>query len=273
MNKIYQIYQVSDSTGETLDRIFLALKAQFHNFECKTIHYSFTRTKNQIDKIILKSVEEKNVIILYTIVDNKLSQYLVSESKKNNIPNFAVLGNLISDFSKLLRQEASRIPSGQHILDKDYYNRIEAIQFSMSHDDGKKINDLEKSDVILVGISRTSKTPTSIYLANRGYKVSNIPLIPNKNLPNKLVESSKKTFVVGLVCDVNRLLDVRRNRIQSMHEDRSVNYTNQSEILNEIENSKKIFKKNNWPIIDVTRKSVEEIAASIIKTLDILNSR
>ena len=273
MNKIYQVYQVSDSTGETLDRIFLALKAQFHNFECKTIHYSFTRTKNQIDKIILKSVEVKNVIILYTIVDNKLSQYLVSESKKNNIPNFAVLGNLISDFSKLLKQEASRIPSGQHILDKDYYNRIEAIQFSMSHDDGKKINDLEKSDVILVGISRTSKTPTSIYLANRGYKVSNIPLIPNKNLPNKLIESSKKTFVVGLVCDVNRLLDVRRNRIQSMHEDRSVNYTNQSEILNEIENSKKIFKKNNWPIIDVTRKSVEEIAASIIKTLDILNSR
>ena len=273
MNKIYQVYQVSDSTGETLDRIFLALKAQFLNFECKTIHYSFTRTKNQIDKIILKSVEVKNVIILYTIVDNKLSQYLVSESKKNNIPHFAVLGNLISDFSKLLRQEASRIPSGQHILDEDYYNRIEAIQFSMSHDDGKKINDLEKSDVILVGISRTSKTPTSIYLANRGYKVSNIPLIPNKNLPNELVESAKKTFVVGLICDVNRLLDVRRNRIQSMHEHRSVDYINHSEILNEIENSKKIFKKNNWPIIDVTRKSVEETAASIIKTLDILNSR
>ena len=231
------------------------------------------RSEREMTLLLRKSVKENNVIILYTIVDNKLSQYLVSESKKNNIPNFAVLGNLISDFSKLLKQEASRIPSGQHILDQDYYNRIEAIQFSMSHDDGKKINDLEKSDVILVGISRTSKTPTSIYLANRGYKVSNIPLIPNKNLPNKLVESSKKTFVVGLVCDVNRLLDVRRNRIQSMHEDRSVNYTNQSEILNEIENSKKIFKKNNWPIIDVTRKSVEETAASIIKTLDILNSR
>ena len=273
MNKIYQVYQVSDSTGETLDRIFLALKAQFLNFECKTIHYSFTRTKNQIDKIISKSISEKNVIILYTIVDNELSKYLVSESKKNNIPNFAVLGNLISDFSKLLKQEASRIPSGQHILDQDYYNRIEAIQFSMAHDDGKKINDLEKSDVILVGVSRTSKTPTSIYLANRGYKVSNIPLIPNKNLPNELLESSKKTFVVGLVCDVNRLLDVRRNRIQSMHENRSVDYTKQSEILNEIENSKKIFKKNSWPTIDVTRKSVEETAASIIKTLDILNSK
>jgi len=273
MNKIYHVYQVSDSTGETLDRIFLALKAQFSNFEYQTIHYSFTRTKNQIDKIISKSISEENVIILYTIVDSNLAQYLVSEANKKNIPNFAVLGNLITDFSKLLNQEASRKPSGQHALDEDYYNRIEAIQFTISHDDGKKINDLEKSDVILVGISRTSKTPTSIYLANRGYKVSNIPLVPNKNLPNKLLEISKKTFIVGLICDATRLLDVRRNRIQSMNEDRPVNYINELDILNEIDNSKKIFKKYNWPIIDVTRKSVEETAASIIKTLDILNSR
>ena len=273
MNKIYQVYQVSDSTGETLDRIFLAIKAQFSDFESKTIHYSFTRTKNQIDNIINKSKTEKNVIILYTIVDNDLSKYLVKETKKNNIPSFEVLGNLISDFSKLLKKEASRKPSGQHTLDKDYYNRIEAVQFTMSHDDGKIIDDLEKSDVVLVGVSRTSKTPTSIYLANRGYKVSTIPIIPNKNLPGSLIESSKKTFVVGLVCDANRLLDVRRNRIQSMHEDRPGDYTNEKEILNELENSKKLFKKYNWPIIDVTRKSVEETAASIIKTLDILNSK
>ena len=118
MNKIYQIYQVSDSTGETLDRIFLALKAQFSDFKCKTIHYSFTRTKNQIDKIITKSKQEKNIIILYTIVDKDLSRYLISETKKNNIPSFEVLGNLILEFSKLLKQEASRIPSGQHTLDK-----------------------------------------------------------------------------------------------------------------------------------------------------------
>ena len=273
MNRIYQIYQVSDSTGETLDRIFLALKAQFSDFKCKTIHYSFTRTKNQIDNIITKSKQEKNVIILYTIVDSDLAQYLISETRKNNIPSFEVLGNLISEFSKLLKQEASRIPSGQHALDKEYYKRIEAIQFTISHDDGKIINDLDKSDVILVGISRTSKTPTSIYLANRGYKVANIPIISNKNLPEKLIESSKKTFVVGLVCDATRLLDVRRNRIQSMHENRPSEYTNEKDILNELKSSRKIFEKYNWPIIDVTRKSVEETAASIIKTLDILNSR
>ncbi len=117
MNKIYQVYQVSDSTGETLDRIFLAIKAQFSNFNCKTIHYSFTRTKNQIDKIISQSKTEKNVIILYTIVDNKLSKYMDEESKKNNIPSFEVLGGLISDFAKLLKQEANRKPSGQHALD------------------------------------------------------------------------------------------------------------------------------------------------------------
>ena len=273
MNKIYQVYQISDSTGETLDRIFLALKAQFSNFECKTIHYSFTRTKNQIDKIISKSKSEKNVIILYTIVDKELAKYMITQSKKNNIPSFEVLGNLISDFSKLLNQEATRIPSGQHILDKEYYKRIEAVQFTMTHDDGKIISDIEKSDVILVGISRTSKTPTSIYLANRGYKVANIPIISNKNLPEKLIEGSKKTTVVGLVCDATRLLDVRRNRIQSMHENRPSDYTDEKEILSELENSKKLFKKYNWPIIDVTRKSVEETAASIIKILDILNSR
>ena len=273
MNKVYQVYQVSDSTGETLDRIFLALKAQFSDFKYKTIHYSFTRTKNQIDEIISKSKSKKDVIILYTIVDNQLSKYMTEETKKNKIPSFEVLGSLILDFSKLLKQEASRIPSGQHTLDKEYYKRIEAVQFTMSHDDGKIINDLEKSDVILVGISRTSKTPTSIYLANRGYKVANIPIIPNKNIPEKLLESSKKTFVIGLVCDANRLLDVRRNRIHSMHEDRASDYTNEKEILNELKISKKLFKKYNWPVIDVTRKSVEETAASIIKTLDILNSR
>jgi len=273
MNKIYKVYQVSDSTGETLDRIFLAIKAQFSNFDCKTIHYSFTRTNNQIEKIISKSKSEKNVIILYTIVDKNLAKYIINETKKYNIPCFEVLGSLITDFSKLLKQEASHRPSGQHILDDEYYKRIEAVQFTMSHDDGKKISDLDNSDVILVGISRTSKTPTSIYLANRGYKVANIPLVPDKNIATQLIESSKKTCVVGLVCDAPRLLDVRRNRIQFMHKDRPGDYTSEKKIFNELENSKKLFKKYNWPIIDVTRKSVEETAASIIKILDILNSR
>ena len=273
MNKIYQIYQVSDSTGETLDRIFLAIKAQFPNFECKTIHFSFTRTENQVDKILTKCEKEKNIIILYTIVDSSLAQYLASQCKKNNIPFFEVLGKLILDFSKLLQQKATHKPSGQHALDEEYYKRIEAVQFTMSHDDGKIIFDIDKSDIILVGVSRTSKTPTSIYLANRGYKTCNIPVIPDKNLPEQLTKKQQKICTIGLVCDPIRLSDVRRNRVQSMHEDRPSEYINEKKIVDEIENSKKIFKKYNWPIIDVTRKSVEETAASVIKIFDILNSR
>ena len=273
MNKIYQVYQVSDSTGETLDRIFLAIKAQFSNFEYKTIHFSFTRTENQINKIISKCKSEQNVIVLYTIVESNLAKYLSLKCKKNNIPCFEVLGNLITDFSKLLEQKASHKPSGQHALDEEYYKRIEAVQFTMTHDDGKIISDLDKSDIILVGISRTSKTPTSIYLANRGYRTANIPIIPNKNIPDQLTQNSKKICIVGLICDPVRLSDVRRNRVQSMHENRPSEYTNEKKIINELENSKKLFRKYKWPIIDVTRKSVEETAASIIKIFDIINSK
>jgi len=259
MNKVYQVYQISDSTGETLDRIFLAIKAQFSNFNCKTIHYSFTRTKNQIDNIISKSKTKENIIILYTIVDNNLAKHLASETKKNNIPCFEVLGNLISSFSRLLKQEANRKPSGQHTLDKDYYNRIEAVQFTISHDDGKIISDLEDSDVILVGVSRTSKTPTSIYLANRGYKVANIPFILNKDIPAQLIESSKKTCVVGFVCDAARLSDVRRNRIHSIHKERPSDYTNEKKILN-----KKKIKKNNL-IVAIPSSGVHSNGYSLVR--------
>tara|TARA_Y100000590_G_C15629914_1_gene980835 strand:+ start:321 stop:1139 length:819 start_codon:yes stop_codon:yes gene_type:complete len=272
MNKIYQIYLISDSTGETLDRIFLAIKAQF-SFECKTFHLSFTRTENQIDNILSKCKTEKDVIFLYTIVNKGIAKYLNQECKKNNIPCFEALGTLISDFAKILNQRASREPSGQHVLDEEYYKRIEAVQFTMSHDDGKILNDLEKSDIVLVGVSRTSKTPTSIYLANRGYKTANIPIIPNGNLPEEIISKSKDRCIIGLVCDPKRLHDVRKNRVQSMHEDRPGEYTNEEKITAELENSKKLFKKYNWPIIDVTRKSVEETAASIIKIFDILNSK
>ena len=272
MNKIYQVYQVSDSTGETLDRIFLAIKAQFSNFNCKTIHYSFTRTKNQIDKIISQSKTEKNVIILYTIVDDGLAKYLITETKKNNIPSFEVLGNLINDFSKLLKQEATRIPSGQHALDKEYYKRIEAVQFTMSHDDGKIVNDLDKSDVVLVGVSRTSKTPTSIYLANRGYKTVNIPLVLDQKIPDNL-KTNKTSCIIGLIADPERLSDIRRNRVAIMKDQKLKDYTDLDSIKKEVSDSKALFKKNNWPIIDVTRRSVEETAASILKIIDIKKNK
>ena len=176
MKNAHQIYLISDSTGETLDRIFMALKAQFSNFEYEINQFSFTRTENQILKILDQAKKGQNPIILYTIVNSNLAKFLSDQSNKKDIPCFGVLGELILNFSKLLNQKASHKPSGQHILNEEYYERIEAIQFTMNHDDGNQIDDIEKSDIILLGVSRTSKTPTSIYLANRGYKISNIPL-------------------------------------------------------------------------------------------------
>ena len=269
MINTYEIYLVSDSTGETLDRIFLALKAQFSNIEYKVHQYSFTRTENQILKIIDIFKKKKNCIILYTIVNTKLAKFLISKSEIDSIPCFGVLGDLILSFSKLLNQKASHLPSGQHILDEDYYKRIEAIQFTMDHDDGNLIKDINKSDIILLGVSRTSKTPTSIYLANRGFKTSNIPLINKNSLPDILKNNPKLSCVVGLTVEPDRLVDIRRNRMNSLKEKESINYTNLKKISNEVDEAKKIFQKYNWPTVDVTRKSVEETAASVIKIYEI----
>ena len=273
MSDYYQIYLISDSTGETLDRIFLSLKAQFPNFKYKINQYSFVRTENQINKILIKCKGGENNIILYTIVDSGIAKFLSDRCASSKVPCFGVLGNLILSFSKLLNQKASHIPSGQHVMDEEYYKRIEAIQFTMSHDDGKTISDLNKSDIILLGVSRTSKTPTSIYLANRGYKTSNIPLVPDQNLPENLTENPKISCVIGLIAEPARLSDVRKNRINLLHENRSSSYTRLEKIILEVENSKKLFKKYKWPIIDVTRKSVEETAASVIKIYDIMNAK
>ena len=269
MSNIYQIYLISDSTGETLDRIFLALKAQFKNIEYKVNSFSFTRTENQILKILEDAKKNENSVILYTIVDNNLAKYLANVSDEKKIPCFGVLGNLILNFSKILNQKASHEPSGQHVLNEEYYDRIEAIQFTMNHDDGNLINDIDKSDIILVGVSRTSKTPTSIYLANKGFKTSNIPLVNENSLPKKLRENPQITCVVGLNTEPERLVDLRKNRMNSLKETENIKYTSIENIKKEIMDAKKTFQKYRWPSIDVTRKSVEETAASIIKIHEI----
>src|SRR6056300_1362670 len=269
MSNTYQIYLISDSTGETLDRIFLALKAQFKNIEYKVHSYSFTRTENQILKILEDAKKNENSVILYTIVDNNLAKYLANTSDEKKIPCFGVLGNLILNFSKILNQKASHEPSGQHVLNDEYYERIEAIQFTMSHDDGNLLDDIENSDIILVGVSRTSKTPTSIYLANKGFKTSNIPLVNENSLPKKLRENPQITCVVGLNTEPERLVDLRKNRMNSLKETEYIKYTNIENIKKEIDDAKKTFRKYKWPSIDVTRKSVEETAASIIKIHEI----
>ena len=268
MNEKYNVYLVSDSTGETLDRIFLSLKSQFANFEYDKKEFAFVRTEQQINKIIKECSQTKNSIILYTIVEIKLAKYMSNISEKNNIPCFGILGNLILNFSKLLNQKAIHKPSAQHVLDDEYYRRIEAIQFTMYHDDGKKLDDIAKADIVLLGVSRTNKTPTSIYLANRGYKTINIPLVLDQKIPDYL-KSDNKACVIGLVADPERLADIRRNRVAIMKEDNIKEYTDITSIEEEVSRSKDLFKKYKWPIIDVTRRSVEEIAASILKIFEI----
>ena len=269
MNEKYNVYLVSDSTGETLDRIFLSLKSQFANFEYEKKEFAFVRTEQQVDKIIKECKELENSIILYTIVETKLAKYISNQTNKNNVPCFGILGNLILSFSKLLNQKAIHKPSAQHIMDDDYYKRIEAIQFTMSHDDGKKVDDINDADVILLGVSRTSKTPTSIYLANKGFKTSNIPLVNENSLPNKLKQNPQMTCVVGLSTEPERLADLRKNRMNSLKETENIKYTNLENIKKEVLDAKKTFQKYKWPLIDVTRKSVEETAASIIKIHEI----
>jgi regulator of PEP synthase PpsR (kinase-PPPase family) len=269
MSNTYQIYLISDSTGETLDRVFLAIKAQFKNIEYDVKSYFFTRTENQVIKILDEANKNKNSIILYTIVDNSLAKFLANKSDQKKIPCFGVLGNLILSFSKLLNQQASHVPSGQHALNEEYYDRIEAIQFTMNHDDGNMVEELDKSDLILLGVSRTSKTPTSIYLANKGFKTSNIPLVNENSIPESLKQNPKMTCVVGLTTEAERLVDIRKNRMITLKERENTNYTNIQKIKEEVEEAKKTFVKYKWPTIDVTRKSVEETAASIIKIHEI----
>ena len=269
MSNSYQIYLISDSTGETLDRIFSAIKAQFKNINYKIYTYSFTRTENQILKILSHAQRNQNSIILYSIVDSRLAKHLARNSDEKNIPCFGVLGDLILGFSKLLNQKASHQPSGQYMLNDEYYKRIEAIQFTMNHDDGNLVKDIKKSDIILLGVSRTSKTPTSIYLANKGFKISNIPLVNENSIPEILKKDPNLTCIVGLSTEPERLADIRKNRMNSLRESQNKSYTDLSKIKKEVEDAKNTFKKFKWPTIDVTRKSVEETAASIIKIYEI----
>ena len=273
MSNTYQIFLISDSTGETLDRIFLSLKAQFKNIDYKVNSYSFTRTENQISKILEIAEKEENSIILYTIVDNNLAKSLANSCNKRRIPCFGVLGSLILNFSKLFNQKASHEPSGQHVLDEEYYNRIEAIQYTMNHDDGNLLIDIEKSDIILLGVSRTSKTPTSIYLANKGYKTANIPLINKNSIPKNLKTNPQNFCIIGLTTEAERLADIRKNRINSLKNSKGRDYTNLDKIKKEVEDAKNTFRKYRWPTIDVTRKSVEETAASVIKIYEIFSNK
>ncbi len=267
MNKTFNFFLVSDSTGETLDRIYLALKAQFPNNNYKIHHFAFMRTTTQTATLIEACRKSENPIILYTLVEKQTTNHIINECKTYNIPCFGLLDYLIPQFERIFSQKATLKPSGQHELNKEYYKKIEAMQFTLQHDDGQRLDTAVDADIIILGVSRTSKTPTSIYLGERGFKVSNIPLVPHQTLPGNIFKS--KAIKVGLTIDPTRLFDVRKTRVNILNDKQSSTYINIEAIQEEINESKKMFLTNKIPTIDVTRKSVEETAASIIKIVEI----
>lgn len=256
----YNLYLISDATGETLLSLGRAVAAQY-NGEVRAIEHIYTmiRKQEQLDKILGNIAKNKGIVI-YTMVNKKLSEYLEGECAKINVPCCAALAPLLNIFEEYLNISPNGLVSAQHKLNENYFKRQEALNYSLSHDDGQLVNDLKDAEVILLGISRSSKTPISLYLANRGIKVANIPIILNNELPKSIF---KNIPIIGLIIDTERLEAIRKNRklgIDWIND----KYSNKEQINKELLYAKSIYKRYNIPIIDVTNKAVEEIAVKIL---------
>lgn len=262
MKKI-NLHLVSDSTGETVSSIARAVMSLFDGIDPEENIWSLVRTKGQIDKV-LDEIKERPGLVLYTIIDPELQDYLASGCKKMNVPALAPLNKVISEISTLLGMGIKIRAGSQHELDEEYFARVDAINFSIAHDDGQATWDLEDADIVLTGVSRTSKSPTCVYLSYRGYKAANVPLVKGCPLPENLL-NLKKPLVVGLIISPERLMEIRKSRLLSLKEERDTSYVDLESIKEEVMEAKKLFAKQKWPVIDVTRRSVEEIAANIIQ--------
>ena len=259
----FHLHLVSDSTGETLTTIAKAAAVQYADARAIEHVYPLVRTKRQIDRV-LQEVESAPGIVLYTIVNKELTQALEKRCKELGLPCFYVLEPIMKLFENYLGTASTPIVAGQHVLDQEYFRRIDALNFTMMHDDGKLPNDLSEADIILLGISRTSKTPTSIYLAQRGYKTTNLPLVPAILLPDALT-TPHTAFIVCLVAAPERIAEIRRNRVRLMSDRNLDTYVDIKEIQAEVTYTRRLAARHGWPVIDVTRRSVEETAATVIK--------
>ena len=261
----FHLHLISDSTGETLTTIAKAAAVQYANVRPIEHVHPLVRTKRQLARV-LTEIEQAPGIVLYTIINTELIAEIERHCRQIKVPCLHVLQPIMQVFESYLGAPQTPIVAGQHVVDADYFRRIDALNFTMHHDDGRLPADLNQADIILLGISRTSKTPTSIYLAQKGYKTTNLPLIPGIEIPKALTEPHS-AFVVGLVASPERIAEIRRNRAQLLG-DRDLNdYVDRHQIANEIAYSRRLFATNNWPLIDVTRRSIEETAATIIKML------
>lgn len=258
----FHLHLLSDSTGETLENIAKAGIAQFENIDSIRHFWPMVRSDVHLDRI-LSEVARNPGLVLFTLANTSLRQKLEDSCRALGIPHVAPLDTVTDAMSSILGQEMRNRPGRKHILDDAYFARIDAIQFTIAHDDGLNWENWEEADIVLAGVSRTSKTPTSIYLANRGYKTANIPLVPESPPPDRLFHLTRP-MVVGLTTSTERLIQVRRNRLLSLNQSPETNYVDTDKVQSEVAHARRLFADNGWPVIDVTRRSIEETAAAII---------
>lgn len=264
--KFFHLHMVSDASGETLAAIAKAAAVQYSGIRAIKHSHPFVRNKRHLDRV-LQEIENAPGIVLYTIVDRELGDTIERHCKELNIPCVAVLDPLLKVFGAYLGMPSTPVVGGQHVMDNEYFRRIEAMNFTLAHDDGQLPQDLAQADIVLVGASRTSKTPTSLYLANRGFKTANVSLVPEIPPPEQL-ETLMEPLVVGLVASPQRVAEIRRNRVLSMNDKKMETYTNPDIIMMEMAFTRRLCGRRQWPVIDVTRRSIEETAAAIIKHYD-----
>lgn len=261
--KQFHLHLVSDSTGETVASVARACLAQFDHANAIEHVWSLVRTKGQLEKIIA-NLDSNPGVVMFTLVDTEMREALRQACGKRGLPCIPILGHVIRELSNYLNQEATGTVGQQYELSEDYFARIDAINFALDHDDGQATWELEQADIVIVGVSRTSKSPTCVYLAYRGYKAANVPFVPGIALPENIA-GLKQPLVVALTIAQDRLIDIRTSRLAAMNQDIRTDYVNDEKVQEEIEEAKKYFRQQGWPVIDVTRRSVEETATLMIQ--------
>jgi regulator of PEP synthase PpsR (kinase-PPPase family) len=265
-NSYFHLHLVSDSTGETLITVARAAAAQYSGVTPVEHLYPMVRTIKQLE-LALAEIEEAPGLVLYTLLDEELVTVLEKKCRELGLPCMSILGPVLRLFQSYLGTETTHRVGAQHVLNAEYFNRIDALNFTMMHDDGQNVETLNNADVVLVGVSRTSKTPTSIYLANRGVKTGNVPLVPNVPLAPE-VERLTLPLVVGLYASAERIVQIRENRLLGLKAHRDDDqYIDRGAVAEEITYSRRLCARHNWPTIDVTRRSIEETAAAVMKLL------
>jgi len=260
------LHLVSDATGETIHSVARACLAQFEGVEMYEHHWTLVRTTGQVEKV-LASVETKRGIVLFTIVSDELRTALQAGCQRLAVPCIPVLDPVIAALTNYLGMESRGEAGRQHVLDSEYFERIDAMTFALNHDDGQGLWSLHTADVILVGVSRTSKTPTAMYLANRGLKVGNVPFVPSVAPPSELFAADRPggPLIIGLTKTPERLIQLRRNRLRLLSQEEETDYVDPDVVREEVAAARRLFTENRWPVIDVTRRSIEETAAAILQ--------